>query len=108
MKILHHNHSTCSHEQDYEVGFACRQTSPGKNAIFLSIYLLHLLPFSFSSMDFALLSKLIQRMLSLYEIRIPQTRDLPPTSFRFHLAMDTLVLSYGYYCLHHSGLKPYR
>ena len=27
-------------------------------------------------------------------IRVPQTKGLPPTSFRFHLAMDTLVLGY--------------
>jgi hypothetical protein len=32
-------------------------------------------------------------MLALYEVRVPQTGDLPPTSFRFHLTMDTLVLS---------------
>jgi len=43
-------------------------------------------------------------MLALYEIRIPQAGDLPLTSFRFHLTMDTLVLSYSYYCLHYSGL----
>jgi len=30
---------------------------------------------------------------ALYVVRVPQTRVLPPTSFRFHLAMDTLVLS---------------
>jgi hypothetical protein len=68
------------------------QISPGKNAIFLSIYLLHLLSFAFGSKDFALFSKLIQQTLALYEVRVPQTRDLPPISFRFHLAMDTLVL----------------
>jgi hypothetical protein len=86
------------------VTFAYQQISPGKNAIFLSIYLLHLLPFAFGSKDFGLSRNLIQRMLALYEVRIPQTRDLPPTSFRFHLTMETLVLRYGYYCLHHSGL----
>ena len=84
------------------------QTSPGKNAIFLSTYPPHLLPFAFGSMDFVLFSKLIQRTLALYEIRVPRTGDLPLASFRFRLTTDTLALSYGYYCLHHSGLEPYR
>ncbi|MCL6458149.1 MAG: hypothetical protein K6T85_09100 [Gorillibacterium sp.] len=87
-----------------KVLFAYVQISPGKNAIFLSIYLLHLLSYAFGSMDFGLLGNLIQHTLALYEVRVPQTGDLPLASFRFHLAMDTLALSYGYYCLHHSGL----
>ena len=33
-------------------------------------------------------------IVSLHEIRVPQARVLPPASFRFHLAMDTLALSY--------------
>jgi hypothetical protein len=82
------------------------QISPGKNAIFLSIHLLHLLPYAFGSMDFDLFGSLIQRTLALYEVCVPQTGDLPLASFRFHLTMDTLALSYGYYCLHHSGLEP--
>ena len=82
------------------------QISPGKSAIFLSIYLLHLLSHVFGSKDFGLFSNLIQRTLASYEVRVPQTGDLPPASFRFHLAMDTLALSYGYYCLHHSRLEP--
>ena len=69
------------------------QTSPGKDVIFLSIYLPHLLPFAFGSKDFVLLSRLIQRMVASYEVRVPQTGDLPPTSFRFDLTVDTLVLS---------------
>jgi|SRR5665647_772672 len=85
---------------------AFAQISPGKNAIFLSIYLLHLLSYAFGSKDFSLFSNLIQRTLALYEVRVPQTRDLPLASFRFHLTVDTLALSYGYYCLHHSGLEP--
>jgi len=36
------------------------QTSPGKNAIFPSIYLLHLLSITFGRKDFVLLGKLIQ------------------------------------------------
>ncbi|ASA26117.1 hypothetical protein B9T62_00480 [Paenibacillus donghaensis] len=80
--------------------------SPGKNAIFLSIYPPHLLPPAFGSMDFDLFGSLIQRALALYVVRVPRARDLPPTSFRFDLTIDTLVLGYGYYCLHHSGLQP--
>ena len=57
-------------------------------------------------MDFDLFRSLIQHTLALYEVRVPQTGDLPPASFRFHLTVDTLALSYGYYCLHHSGLEP--
>ncbi|OMC71466.1 hypothetical protein BK126_05115 [Paenibacillus sp. FSL H7-0326] len=80
--------------------------SPGKDAIFLSIYLLHLLSYAFGSKDFDLSCSLIQRTLAFYDVRVPQTGDLPPVSFRFHLAVDTLTISYGYYCLHRSGLEP--
>jgi len=69
------------------------QISPGKNVIFPSIYSPHLLPFAFGSMDFDLFGSLVQRMLALYEVRVPRTGGLPPTSFRFHLTVDTLVLS---------------
>ena len=69
------------------------QASPGKSVIFLSIYLPHLLSLVFGSKDFVLLCRLIQRVLASYEVRVPQTGDLPPTSFRFHLAVDTLVIS---------------
>nr|THJ76577.1 hypothetical protein EPD62_15875 [Acetivibrio thermocellus] len=45
----------------------------------------------------------------LYVISVRQTGDLPPTSFRFHLTVDTLVLSYTLpttrVC---SGLSPVR
>lgn len=69
------------------------QASPGKSVIFPSIYLPHLLLLAFGSKDFALLCRLIQRVLTLYEVRVPQTRGLPPTSFRFRLTADTLALS---------------
>jgi len=69
------------------------QISPGKNVFFLSIYLPHLLPFPFGSKDFTLTRKLIQRMVAFYEVRVPQARDLPPASFRFHLTVDTVALS---------------
>lgn len=40
------------------------QISPGKNAIFLSIYLLHLLSHAFGSKDLGLVGNLIQRTLA--------------------------------------------
>ena len=85
--------SASSHEEGYYVHIAFQQASPGKNVIFLSIYLLHLLSLAFGSTDFVLCGKLIQQALALYEVRVPQTRDLPLTSFRFDLTVDTLVLS---------------
>ena len=65
------------------------QTSPGKSAIFPSIYLLHLLSYAFGSKDFNLICYLVQRTLALYKVRVPQTGELPPASFRFHLTVDT-------------------
>ena len=85
-----------------------QQTSPGKSAVFLSIYPPHLLPATFGSRDFVLTCRLIQSRKALYGVRVPRARDLPLASFRFHLAADTLALSYGYCCLRHSGLSPYR
>ena len=69
------------------------QTSPGKNAYFHSIYLLHLHRLFRIVLGFVLSCKLTQQTYALYAICVPQTRALPPTSFRFHLMMDTLVLS---------------
>lgn len=92
-RLLTSVRSACSHKQGYEVTSPTKQISPGKDAIFLSVYLLHLLSYAFDSMDFGLLCNLIQPTLALYEVRVPQTGDLPLASFRFHLAMDTLALS---------------
>jgi hypothetical protein len=83
-----------------------QQVSPGKSAVFLSIYPPHLLPATFGSMDFVLFSRLIQSQAASYGVRVPRAGDLPPASFRFRLAADTLALSYGYCCLRHSGLAP--
>ena len=69
------------------------QVSPGKNVVFPSIHLLHLLPIAFGNMDFVLYGRLIQLSLASYEVRVPQAGGLPQTSFRFHLAVDTLVVS---------------
>ncbi len=85
------------------------KTSPGKSAIFLSIYLPHLhrkLSDSFG-LQFAVQPYPVYS--ALYVISVRQTRDLPLTSFRFHLTMDTLVLSYVLGTIYpHSGLSPVR
>ncbi|REI05993.1 hypothetical protein DOS62_01990 [Staphylococcus felis] len=43
-------------------------------------------------LDFTLLSKLVYFMRPFYEVSVRQCESLRPTSFRFHLAMDTLVI----------------
>ena len=56
-----------------------------------------------------MLCNLTQYMSASNVISVRQTRVLPPTSFRFHLAMDTLVLSYVLGTINpHSGLSPVR
>ena len=54
---------------------------------------LHLLGRPFGSLDFDLLGNLTQVYLALYEVRVPRSGGLPPTSFRFWVTPDTLVLS---------------
>ena len=77
------------------------QTSPGTTRFFLSIHLPHLsrmIPCSYwASTCLAALPS----CMTLYEISVRQTRDLPvvslfphPASFRFHLTMDTLAFGY--------------
>lgn len=51
---------------------------------------------AFSSMNFALSCKLIQLPLASYVVPVGRAGGLPPTSFRFHLTIHTLFLSYGY------------
>ena len=68
------------------------QTSPGKRMHFHTIYPPHLLDMTFDRRDFILLSRFIQSYLALYEVRVPRTGDLPPASFRFRVATDTLAL----------------
>ena len=70
-----------------------QQASLGKDVVFPSIDPPHLLLAAFGSMDFALLSKLIQLPLALYAVRVPRARVLPPASFKFRLATDTLAFS---------------
>ena len=77
------------------------QTSLGTTRFFLSIHLPHLsylIPCSYwASTCIAALPS----CMTLYEISVRQTRDLPvvslfphPASFRFHLTMDTLAFGY--------------
>ena len=77
------------------------QTSPGTTRFFLSIHLPHLsylIPCSYwASTCIAALPS----CMTLYEISVRQTRDLPvvslfphPASFRFHLTVDTLAFGY--------------
>lgn len=70
------------------------KTSPGKSIIFLSIYLPHLHYLFSSSYRASVCLATLPIGTALYVISVRQTRDLPPTSFKFHLTMDTLVLSY--------------
>ena len=70
------------------------KTSPGKNAIFLSIYLPHLHRKLSDSFGLWFDWQPYPVYSALYVVSVRQTRDLPPTSFRFHLTVDTLVLSY--------------
>ena len=77
------------------------QTSPGTTRFFLSIHLPHLsylIPCSYwASTCIAALPS----CMTLYEISVRQTRDLPvvslfphPASFRFHLTVGTLAFGY--------------
>jgi hypothetical protein len=85
------------------------KTSPGKSAIFLPIYLPHL-HCLFSSSYWALVCLATLPIgTALYVISVRQTRDLPPTSFRFHLTVDTLVLSYTLTTTRScQGLSPFK
>ncbi|RZK20324.1 MAG: hypothetical protein EOO86_04795 [Pedobacter sp.] len=48
-----------------------------------------------------------QTNAALYTVSVREPPYLPPTSFRFAVAHDTLVLSYTSYCKACSGLEPY-
>lgn len=60
--------------------------------LFLSIYLLHLHQ-SIVSSSYGTSTSLpaLSSTVAFYVISVRQTRDLPPASFRFHVAMDTLA-----------------
>ncbi len=68
-----------------------REISPGKNDNFPLIYLPHLHHGIRAVLDFALSCKLVRPANALYAISVRQTEGLPPASFRFRLATDTLA-----------------
>ena len=55
------------------------------------IYPPHLHPGIRAVLDFVLFSRLIRPKYALYAVSVRRTEGLPPASFRFHLAMDTLA-----------------
>ena len=77
------------------------QTSLGTTRFFLSIYLPHLsrmIPCSYWALTWV---AVLPSCITLYEISVRQTRDLPvvslfphPASFRFHLTVGTLAFGY--------------
>jgi hypothetical protein len=85
--------STGSLDTAFQYPWRIRQASPGKGAAFPSIYPPHLPSAVFGSKDFALLCKLIQLPLASYVVPVRQAGGLPPASFRFCVAADTLALS---------------
>jgi hypothetical protein len=77
------------------VGFASApstgETSPGKSDNLPLIYLPHLHHGIRAVLDFALFGKLVRPAYAFYAIPVRQTEGLPPASFRFRLATDTLA-----------------
>lgn len=68
------------------------QTSPGKNAVFLLMYLPKSTKLALGDFGLYLVLQTHPTSLASNWIRVPQVKHLPPASFRFHLAMDTLAL----------------
>ncbi len=67
------------------------EISPDKNDNFHPIYPAHLHLKVRAVLDFALFDKLVRLEYALYALSVRRAGNLRPTSFRFHLAMDTLV-----------------
>jgi hypothetical protein len=67
-----------------------RQISPGKNADFLRMSPPHLRSQPLVVSDFALSCKLV-RLCPPDAVRVPRRAVLPPASFRFRLAADTVA-----------------
>lgn len=75
------------------VGIRVCKISSGKNAFFHVMYLPHLHLGIRVALDFTLFCRLIlPRMPDAVSIR--QINALPPASFGFHLAVDTLAFGY--------------
>ena len=67
------------------------QTSPGKSDNLHLVYLPDLLYGACVVLDFVLLCKLVRPKSASYLVLVHQTEILPPASFRFHVAVDTLA-----------------
>ena len=89
--------------------FHVRETSPGKNKIFLSMCLPHLLQAIPGSIGTSTCHAALSLLTALYVISVRQTGDLPTPSFRFCLTADTLgVQLYPSHYRAGSGLSPVR
>lgn len=89
--------------------FHVRETSPGKNKIFLSMCLPHLLQAIPGSIGTSTCCAALSLLTALYVISVRQTGDLPTPSFRFYLTADTLgVQLYPSHYRAGSGLSPVR
>ena len=71
--------------------FPVCKASSGKRDHLHLIYLPHLRFGIRAVLDFVLCRKLVRSEYAFYAVSVRQTEVLPPTSFRFHLTVDTLV-----------------
>jgi hypothetical protein len=69
------------------------QTSPGKNDNFHPMYLPKFTTVSLGCMGLCLVWQTRPDTTASNWVRVPQVGILPPASFRFDLAVDTLALS---------------
>ena len=69
------------------------KASPVKNDNFHLIYLPNLHLYVSDSLGLYLDLQIRPHTYALYSVSVRQTENLPLTSFRFHLTIDTLVLS---------------
>ena len=89
--------------------FHVRETSPGKNKIFLSMCPPHLLQAIPGSIGTSTCHAALSLLTALYVISVRQTGDLPTPSFRFCLTADTLgVQLYPSHYRAGLGLSPVR
>ena len=70
------------------------ESSPGKNVFFPTIHLLHLHLRFRVALGFVLFSRLIHHRMP-YAVPVRKVSGLPPASFRFCLATDTLAFGYA-------------
>ena len=70
------------------------QTSPGTTRFFPSIYLPHLPPLVPCSFGTSTWMAALSPTIASYAVPVRQAGGLPPTSFRFRLATNTLVFGY--------------